>query len=185
MNQSDDRYIIIGKIGAPYGLHGWLKIHAYTEHSESILNYTPWYLSQEKVIKDPLHESSEAYQWLNTPFEAKQLPPDRILAKFKDAHSPEEARLYTGKLIAITRSQLSPLKDNEYYWSDLIGLTVINTQGENYGKVIYLMETGSNDVLVIKSTKDKKEHAIPYIWGEVILNIDLDKEHILVDWELV
>ncbi len=86
--------------------------------------------------------------------------------------------------MAILRSQLPTLKEDEYYWSDLIGLTVINKEGVELGIVNYLIETGSNDVLVIKSS-DGKEHAIPYLPKRVILNIDLEKRLIEVDWELI
>ena len=73
-----------------------------------------------------------------------------------------------------------PWRKDEFYWSDLVGLTVINAKGEKLGKVAYLIETGSNDVI---SCKRHKEHAIPYLPGRVILNVDLDKQEILVDWE--
>jgi 16S rRNA processing protein RimM len=105
-----------------------------------------------------------------------------VIIKLAGINTPEEARLLTGKLIAITRSQLPALDQNEYYWSDLIGLTVVNKDGTVYGKVAYLIETGSNDVLVVKGDK---EHAIPYLYGSVVLNVDLEKQQILVDWELL
>lgn len=165
-----EKYIIIGKIGAPYGLQGWIKIHAFTEFSDTILDYQPWFLARE------------GQEWRETPIEKKQIQSNRVMVKFSGVNSPEAASLYTGQLIAILRSQLPALQKNEYYWSDLIGLTVINTKGEIYGKVIYLMATGANDVLVVKG---KKEFAIPYLWNEVITKIDLEKEIIEVNWEIL
>lgn len=170
MKKADEAYIIVGKVGSTYGVHGWLKIHTYTEFGASILDYAPWYLGSE----------NEA--WTLTEVEQGRTHGNGIIAKFPGVNTPEEARLLTGKLIAITRQQLPELKDNEYYWTDLIGLTVINKQGEILGKVVYIMETGSNDVLVVKGNK---EHAIPYLLGDVILNVDLAKQEIHVDWELI
>lgn len=105
-----------------------------------------------------------------------------IIVKLADLNTPEAARLLTGIEIAIKRTQLPTLEKNEYYWSDLIGLTVINKNGEVLGKVIYLIATGSNDVLIVKG---ENEHAIPYFFGEVVLSVDLAKQEIQVDWELL
>lgn len=167
MKNADDTYITIGKIGSTYGIQGWLKIHAFTEFSASILTYQPW------VIK-------KNHGWEILQVEDSQQQGKTVLIKLKDINSPEAARLLTGKDIAIKRSQLPALKKDEYYWSDLIGLTVINKNGENLGKVTSLMATGSNDVLVVKG---ETEQAIPFFLGEVILNIDLLKQEIHVDWE--
>ena len=97
-------------------------------------------------------------------------------------NNPEEAGLYTGKLIATVRTKLPKLKHNEYYWSDLEGLQVIDQQGSHLGKVAYLMATGTNDVLVVKG---EQEHAIPYLLGNVITSIDLAKQEIHVNWEVL
>ena len=170
MHKEDPNYVIVGKVGSPYGVHGWLKIHPYTEPHHNILQYFPWYML------------STANQWQRIEVEESRLYKNGVIAKFPHIHTPEEARLLTGKNIAVTRSQLPKLKKNEYYWSDLLGLTVVNIKGEIYGKVIHLIATGANDVLVVKGTK---EHAIPYLFGSVILEVDLAKQTILVDWELI
>jgi 16S rRNA processing protein RimM len=169
MKNANTNFIVVGKIGSTYGVHGWLKIQVYTEFKADLLDYQPWYL---QGLND---------QWDPIQIEDGKLYGKGIIAKLPGIHSPEEARLLTGKTIAIARSQLAALNENEYYWSDLIGLTVIDQKGETLGKVIYLMETGSNDVLVVKG---EKEHAIPFLLGKVITNIDLAKQEIRVDWEL-
>jgi 16S rRNA processing protein RimM len=168
MKKTDTDYIIIGKFGSTYGVHGWIRVRAYTELGANILEYLPWYINRKNSFTPVEVESGRMHG--NT-----------VLAKLTGVNSPEEARLLTGLSIAIPRSQLPELKENEYYWSDLIGLAVINQNGERLGEVIYLMETGSNDVLVIKG---EKEHAIPYLMGTVITRIDLEKKEIHVNWEL-
>jgi len=170
MKKTDDTYITIGKIGSTYGVHGWLKIHAFTEFSASILDYQPWFIENKK-------NGWEALQ-----IEDARAHGNTIIVKLADFNTPEAARLLTGIEIAIKRTQLPTLEKNEYYWSDLIGLTVINKNGEVLGKVIYLMATGSNDVLIVKG---ENEHAIPYFFGEVVLSVDLAKQEIQVDWELL
>lgn len=163
-------YITVGRMGSSYGVKGWLKIVTYTEYGANILNYSPWYLSRDEK------------QWQKVQIEESRAHGNGIIVKIKGIESPEQARLLTGQIIAITRDQLPELQKNEYYWSDLIGLTVINKDGTVYGTVSYLIETGSNDVLVVKA---EKEHAIPFLFGTVITAVDLVKKEIHVDWELI
>ena len=75
---------------------------------------------------------------------------------------------------------MPPTDDGEYYWRDLEGLEVVHRDGSVLGTVAYLMETGANDVLV---TAGDKERLIPFVVGETILDVDLDKGVIRVDWE--
>ncbi len=163
-------HIVVGKVGSTYGIQGWLRIHAFTDWGANILNYKPWYL---RFASEP---------WKSYQVEQGRIHGKGVIAKFAGINSPEEARLLTGAMVAIERSQLPPLKKNEYYWADLIGLTVLNKRGERLGEVIYLMATGSNDVLVVKG---ETEFAIPYLFDKVILEINLEKREIHVDWELI
>jgi 16S rRNA processing protein RimM len=170
MKNAETSYVTVGKIGSSFGVHGWIKVQTYTEFGPKLLEYQPWYLSQGPD------------QWLAVTIEEGQIHGRGLIVKFPGIDTPEAARLMTGKTIAVTRDQLPSLDKNEFYWSDLIGMTVINSDGSEIGKVIYLMETGSNDVLVVKGTK---EHAIPYLPDSVIKSIDMDKREIHVDWELL
>jgi 16S rRNA processing protein RimM len=169
MTKADSEYLTVGKIGATFGVRGWLKVYSYTEFQANIVDYQPWYLS------------ASGSEWTAVTLEDSRLHGDGLIIKLQHVNSPEEARLYTGQFIAIQRSQLPKLHPNEYYWSELEGLTVINQAGEVLGTVSYLIETGSNDVLVIKNDK---EYAIPYLPGSVILKVDLEKKEIHVNWEL-
>ena len=84
-----------------------------------------------------------------------------------------------GQILAVDRQQLPQLEENEYYWDDLIGLNVYDLQHNDLGKVIELIETGANDVLVVSG---EKERLIPYI-PQVIVKIDLTEKRIEVDWD--
>jgi len=84
-----------------------------------------------------------------------------------------------GQILAVDRQQLPQLEENEYYWDDLIGLNVYDLQHNDLGKVIELIETGANDVLVVLG---EKERLIPYI-PQVIVKIDLTEKRIVVDWD--
>jgi 16S rRNA processing protein RimM len=164
----DTEYVIVGKIGSPYGVKGWLKVTSFTESVPDILKFAPWYLKEKQG-------------WQRIESEDGRQHGKGVVVKLTGIDTPEQARLYTGKSIGIERSQLPVLKKQEFYWSDLEGLTVINQHNEVLGKVIYIMETGSNDVLVVKG---EKELAIPYLAG-VITNIDIAEKVIHVNWDLI
>lgn len=161
-------YIIVGKVGSAYGVKGWVKVLSYTEWTATILDYSPWYIENNAG-------------WQRIVFTEGREHGKGIIVHFDGIDSPEKARLLSGKNIAILRSQLPALKKDEFYWSDLEGLTVVNQEGITLGKVIYLIATGSNDVLVVKG---EKEIAIPYL-PDVVLDVDLTTRTITVNWELL
>jgi 16S rRNA processing protein RimM len=169
MNNADTEYLVVGKLGAAYGIKGWLKVSSFTNPLSNIGNYNPWYLKNG--------EHWEPIEVTDSREHGKS-----IVAKLKGLNNPEQARLFTGKEVAIKRSQLPVLAKDEYYWSDLEGLTVINQRNEVLGKVTHLMATGANDVLVVKG---EKEHAIPYLQGDVVKQIDLTAKTMHVDWEVI
>jgi 16S rRNA processing protein RimM len=166
MKIADTEYVVAGKLGSTYGIQGWLKLCSFTELPASILQYKNWYIQEDN-------------DWQLIKLEASRVYSNKIIVKLAGLDNPEEARLLTGKKIAVLRSALPRLKNNEYYWRDLEGLTVINQNDVLLGKVSYILETGSNDVLVIKGDK---ECAIPYL-SDVIHSIDLKNQVIRVNWE--
>lgn len=167
MTHRSDDYLIVGKIGAPFGVKGWVKIQSFTEQTIDILDYSPWYIE-------------EGPEWKLTKVEAGQGHGKGVIAKLSGLSTPEEASLWAGKHIAIKQTQLPKLAKGEYYWSDLKGLTVIDQNGQTLGTVSHLIETGGNDVLVVKG---EKEQAIPYLPGTVIKEVDLAKQIIYVNWD--
>ncbi|MES2218819.1 MAG: ribosome maturation factor RimM [Pseudomonadota bacterium] len=168
--QNDKDYIVIGKVGTTYGVQGWLKIVSYTESTADIIQYDPWYLEDKRT-------------WQQIKVSVARPHGKGIIAKLSGYDSPEAARTLTGKKIGIKREQLNTLAQHEYYWAQLEGLTVIDQHGAVLGKIIYIIETGSNDVLVVKG--DGKEFAIPYRLGETIINIDLAEQVMKVNWDLI
>lgn len=169
MSNADSQHIIIGQIGSPYGVKGWIKINAYTDRVTNVLEYNPWYV--ENVAG-----------WKCIQIQASHAHGKGVIVKLKGFETPEQVKLLAGKKIAVLRSQLPPLTNKEYYWNDLQGLTVIDQHGHSLGKVIYLIETGANDVLVVKGDK---EHAIPYLPGKVVIRVDLVKQELHVNWEVI
>jgi len=163
-----DRFVTLGRISGLHGVQGWVKIYSDTQPKENILTYKPLYLMQNG-------------QWVEWQTEKGRLQGKTVVAKLNGCNDRESARALMGSDIAVKRSQLShSMETGEYYWTDLEGLTVINQEGITLGQIDYLFETGSNDVLVVKG---ERERMIPYIFQQVVLEIDLKKGQMIVDWD--
>lgn len=166
---NDEQLIVIGQLGSPHGVKGWLKLHSYMQLPEDLLNYQPWQIRRK---------NSTVLETLR--YEAVEGRSSHMLVLLQGLSDRNAAALYTLADIVLPRAELPRLSDNEYYWDDLVGLDVVNKEDVHLGKVDYLFETGSNDVLVIKG---EKQHAIPYLMGDIVLDINLDKKVIRVDWD--
>ena len=162
----DTEKILIAKIQAHQGLNGWLKIYSYSESKKKFSNYKHFF-----VIKN------ETYVRLDV--EDSQVTKS-IKIKFKNFSLREHSDEYIGKNLYIDREQLVELDTNQYYWNDLIGLEVYLEEGEQIGFVKDIIETGSNDVLVIKGSKGE-EILIPYVFGESIKKVILNEKKIIID----
>jgi 16S rRNA processing protein RimM len=161
------RRIIVGRINGIYGVRGWVKVYSYTRPIENILAYSPWQLCQHK-------------QWRTVNISEGKPHGKGIIVRLDNCQTREQAALLLGSEIAISRELLPPTEDEEYYWSDLVGLKVINQEGIVFGTVDYLIETGSNDVLVVKGDR---ERLVPFVAPEFIIKVDLEQQQILVDWD--
>jgi 16S rRNA processing protein RimM len=165
----------MGHIVGPFGIQGWVKIACYTEHVESLLDYSVWWLRKD----------DEAWSAINVA--AHNTHDNKLIVAFEGCHDRTQALQLKGMQIAIPRDQLPNLPENGdegYYWSDLIGTSVFNIQNEELGNVIGLLRTGANDVLQVQPIKgDQQERLIPFI-DQVIVKVDLKARKILVDWGL-
>lgn len=166
--------IALGKIGSPYSISGWIRVFSFTENKESIFNYQPWRI--EKAHQRFFVELSD---WKR---HSKSL-----IIKIKGINNRDAASTLTHFKITVNLSELPSLEESDYYWQDLIGCQVVTIAGYRLGKVIHMMETGSNDVMVLKSclqdTFGIKERLVPFLHGQVIKKVDLISRVIKIDWD--
>lgn len=166
--------IVLGKLGSSYGIRGWLRVFSSTEESDGIFDYQPWFIKQ-------------AGQWQQLEIESWRHHNQDMIIKLKGVDDRDTANQLTNSEIMVDASQLPSLEEGDYYWKDLIGCQVVTTAGYNLGKVSELMETGSNDVLVIQANlKDAfgvKERLVPFLDGQVIKKVDLTTRTIEVEWD--
>jgi len=163
----DPNWAILGRIGRAHGVQGWVKIISFTEPFSELQKYSPWYLYK-------------AQHWQKLQLLACKIQGHQLLAKIAGWDSPEQVSAYTNLPLAVKREQLPHLPPGEFYWSELIGLSVYNCEQHYLGKVISLMETGANDVLVVQ--QEQQEMLIPYLPERTILKVDLTVARIDVDW---
>ena len=165
-NIPTDSPLVMGRIARPFGIQGWLHIATYTELPENLLAYQPWYLHRQG-------------QW-----QAAELVDGRhhgkgLVVKFSGCNDRDAAEALKGTEIGVYRDQLPESAADEYYWSDLVGLQVITQDNRVLGVVDHLIETGANDVLVVKG---EQEFLVPFIQGQVVKTVDLGAREIRVDW---
>jgi 16S rRNA processing protein RimM len=166
--------VIVGKVGAPYGVKGWFKVTSYTEVAEGIFDYRPWLLTVGKIEKE---------------FEVEHWKPHNkgFVAKLAGVDDREAIDALKNLEIRIHPANLPDLQDGEFYWRDLIGMSVVNQSGYDFGKVDQLFETGANDVMQVKANMNdafgQKERMIPVLFDDVIKQVDESARTITVDWD--
>ncbi|MFC3032393.1 ribosome maturation factor RimM [Pseudoalteromonas fenneropenaei] len=174
MSQENTSVIVVGKLGAPYGIKGWLKVHSFTDDPEGIFDYSPWLIGQQGKW-----QTFEVVDW--------RRHNKGYIAKFAQINDRDEALAMTNVEIAVEEAQLPELPEGEFYWRDLIGMSVVTDKGYDLGIVDDLMETGSNDVLVVKAHKKdafgQAERLIPFLPETVILAVEHTERKITVDWD--
>lgn len=168
MRHDANDYIEVGRISGLYGVRGWVKVYSHTQPRENILTYGTWYL---------LRSGS----WQAVTLEGGRPQGKGIVAKLQGCDDRDAAAALMGSTVAIRREQLPAPATGEYYWADLQGLEVRNLDGVELGSVSHLLETGANDVLVVR--QGKTERLIPFVTGEYVTDIDLEKGAMTVDWD--
>ncbi len=164
------KWVLVGSIGKPYGIKGWVKVNSYTEPSSNILHYLPWYL----LAPGKEHPLSPIEIMDN------RLHGQHLVVQLKSCKTPESACLFTNRMIYVERQKFSPLAEKEYYWADLEGLKVYTCEKIYLGIVQAIFATGANDVLVVIGDK---RYLIPFLLDKTIKSIDIEHQTILVDWD--
>ena len=165
MNNQDDEFILVASVGKPVGLKGWAKVNSFTRPPENLFNFKNFFLDvdgdKENINIDKFSKSGKNY-----------------ILKVESLDSIEEIERLKNKEIFIKSEDLPKLKENEFYWKDLIGMEVRQIDGTVIGVVVEIIETGSDDVLVVE--KNNKKELIPFNFGEIIKEVS--DNSITVDW---
>jgi 16S rRNA processing protein RimM len=159
------KIVPLGHVSGVHGIQGWVKIHSLTEPREAIFEYQPWLLgdSREEVR---LRQGNKHG--------------NRLIALLENTESREQAEALVNQPIAVYRDQFPELPEGEFYWTDLMGLTVRLEDGRELGTIANMLATGANDVMVVRG---ERERLIPFIRGQYVKQVDLEARVVTVDWD--
>lgn len=166
-----ERLVTMGRIVAPYGIKGWIKIQPFTQQQQGLLDYPRWQVGRDG-------------EWQLRTVELAKVHGATVIAKLEGIADREQAAALQGMRIAVSRDDFPAPATDEFYWADLVGLKVVNAAGVTLGSVTRVFETGANDVLVVedKVAANQRERLLPFI-APVIRQVDIAGGTIMVDWD--
>lgn len=161
-----EKYLRVGVITSPHGVRGEVKVYPTTDDAMR-------FKKLDHVILDLGRGESRELKIRKVKFFKNM-----VILKFDGVDTMNEVEGWRQKDLLITRDQAVPLQEDEFFITDLIGLTVVTDEGDTLGTLTDVMETGANDVYCVKAPEGK-ELLLPAI-HDCILDVDLDKEEMLV-----
>jgi len=165
-------------VGAPWGVKGWIHVDSYTDPLDGILEYRQWTLrfgSGERITRGVIEGHPHS---------------DRLVARLEGIEDRDGAAALNGAVIEVSRAELPPTGEREYYQTDLLGLMVRNLDGAELGKVGYFVDTPTGPMMVVKGRpsgergnpqRGEGEYWIPAV-PKHLRKVDLAAGLILVDW---
>jgi 16S rRNA processing protein RimM len=155
-------FLAIGRVLRPHGVHGELLVESLTDF--------PGHLEAIKVVY--LGEAAESHT-----LAAARIHRHQLILRLEDCHDRESADAYRQQLVQIRTESAAPLPPGLYYHHQLLGLSVYTDDGEDLGQLVDILETGANDVYVVRGAKG--EILLPVI-ESVIRAVDLDQKRLTV-----
>ena len=156
----------MGRILGPFGIQGWIKLKTFTEDPDGLARHPQWWLRTESGWRSAVQQDF-------------RVRPAAVSAKLEGVDDRNAAELLRGLDVAVTRDDLGEAAEGEFYWVDLVGLEVVNLQGEKLGQVEELLRTGGSDVLVVRGGR---ERLIPFV-ADFVKSVDREAGRITVEWE--
>lgn len=162
------RWVELGRIGAPFGVRGWMHVDSYTDPLDGLLEYPQWVLrvgSGERLTRTLAEGHPQG---------------DRLVARLDGIEDRDAAAALTGAVIEVQRSQLPAPGRRQHYQADLIGLAVRNLEGTELGTVAQFVDAPTGPVMVVKAA-DGREHWV-LATREYLRKVEMEAGLILVDW---
>jgi 16S rRNA processing protein RimM len=179
----------MGRVIAPYGVKGWVKIHAYTDDPATLLDHASWWIRPRpgsNEVKGRV-EGAAGSAWREYAVEAAKEHGASLVAQLAGVSDREAAAALKGADIGVLRATLPAAAANEIYYSDLVGLAVRNRQGVNLGRVSKVQDFGAHPVLCVTMDATEGvaavERMIPFV-AVYVDAVDVAGSRIDVDWQL-
>ncbi|HEX4389222.1 MAG TPA: ribosome maturation factor RimM [Steroidobacteraceae bacterium] len=161
-------WIALGRLGAPFGVRGWLHVDSHTRPPTQLLDYPDWGLRLASGERQLRRLSSGRAHGKG------------LVAQLEGVTDRDAAAALTGAMIEVERSRLPAPKEREFYRADLVGFAVSNLEGAPLGVVSHFVDTPGAAVMVVKAD-DGGEHWV-LAHPKHLRKVDLAARTVLVDW---
>jgi 16S rRNA processing protein RimM len=184
--------VVLGRVLGAFGVQGWLRVKPFTESFDGLIEQPVWTLSRPGTERQVAVEEWKPHQ-------------ASLLVKVKGIDDRDQAEAFRGADVTVPRDKLPGTEEGEYYWSDLIGLTVQNVRGEVLGTVSGLIAAPAHDVLRVESSEGnvgghangaveaeggeavggpeaRREQLIPFV-EPIVKSVDIAARTVTVEWE--
>lgn len=182
-----DDAVEVGRVLDAWGIKGWLKLLPHSSEPEALLHAQAWFLQVPEARFRPGFSAFKGS--VSVQVEQCKIHSDTVVAKIEGLDDRNGAEALKGARIYLPRSAFPRTSEDEYYWVDLIGLTVVNREGLPLGEVRDLLATGPTSVLVVEQALPAvdgeprvAERMIPFVSAYVDA-VDLPARRITVDWQ--
>lgn len=167
--------IVLGRISAPYGVQGWLRLHPFGAEPARWNEIRHWWLGRDE---------QDFSGWKSWPLQMLRSQGSGWVLKLTGIDDRNAAEQLVGQFFGAPRAALPATAQDEYYWADLVGLTVLNEKQETLGRVTGLIEAGAHAVLVVKegAGDQARERLLPFV-AAVVNDVDVPGGVIRVAWE--
>jgi 16S rRNA processing protein RimM len=161
-------WIELGRLGAPYGLEGWVHVDSYTDPAERLLEYREWSLrlgSGERVVRRLASGRGHGAG---------------LVARLEGVADRDGAAALTGAVIEVERAALPPAGADQYYRADLVGFAVRNLEGFELGSVSHFVDAPAGAVMVVREPGGREHWVLAA--PKHLRQVDLTARSIVVDW---
>jgi 16S rRNA processing protein RimM len=165
---SGNEIVVLGRLADPYGIRGWLWLYPFGDDPLAWAEMPVWWISRE------------GEPWRECGLKGLKAHANGLVVLLDGVADRSGAESMKGVLVGAPRDALPVTEMNEFYWTDLIGLDVVNSADERLGKVVGLIETGANAVLRVVGD-DKTERLLPFV-SAVVLTVEKEAGQIRVEW---
>jgi 16S rRNA processing protein RimM len=165
---SSNDIVVLGRLADPYGIQGWLWLYPFGDDPLSWAEMPVWWIARE------------GEPWRECKLKSLKAHSNGVVVLLDGVADRTTAESMKGILVGAPREALPTTEKNEFYWTDLVGLAVINTADERLGKVVGLIETGANAVLRVLG-EDNVERLLPFV-SAVVLAVEKEAGQIRVEW---
>ena len=170
MTSAAERMIVLGRLGAAWGIKGWIKVESYTDPPEGLLDYPVWNVArsdgsweQVRFLEGRVHGTGRT-----------------LVVALEGIANPEEARRFGTREVAMPRTALPRPGEGEYYWEDMLGCRAVTLEGVELGVLSHFLDFPANPVMVLRD--GARERWVPLL-PRHLKRVDLDARQVTVDWD--